>query len=382
MNRPLPVLPMDSPSAPSLPWPDLITELQSLGLRWIDPHGPGLSRAGGAGPSDHKAVTVARETVMVPIFTHAAGLSPYSAEVSADGSTAALRRGGEFVADLRFPRTPRFYALSTAEGVPYWKIARLHGDDVLATTVLQTCARYGRRETSCQFCAIGRSLASKSTIAEKDPGQLAEVAAAAVALDGVRHAVLTTGTPPTPDRGARVLSHAARAIKAAVALPIQGQCEPPDDFEWFARMADAGIDSLGMHLEAIGDDVRRRIMPGKAEVPVERYFAAFERAVAVFGRGQVSTYILAGLGDSREAILDACRVLVALGVYPFVVPFVPIAGTPLEHHPGPTPAFLNPLLTELAALLAGAGMASADIKAGCGRCGACSSLRAREATHA
>ena len=55
----------------------------------------------------------------------------------------------------------------------------------------------------------------------------------------------------------------------------------------------------------------------------------------VFGRGQVTTYLLAGLGDTREAILAMCERLIALGVYPFVVPFVPIAGTPLESHPAP-----------------------------------------------
>jgi radical SAM protein (TIGR04043 family) len=277
---------------------------------------------------------------------------------------------------------PRFYERSTADGVPYWKIARLHAGDVLATTVLQTCTRFGRRETSCQFCAIGQSLAAKATIAEKTPAQLAEVAAAAVALDGVKHAVLTTGTPSTPDRGARVLAEAARAIKAAVRLPIQAQCEPPADPAWFERMADAGVDSLGMHLEAVTEEVRRRIMPGKAEVPIHTYLRAFERAVAVFGRGQVSTYILAGLGDSSEAILAMCRTLVAMGVYPFVVPFVPIAGTPLERQPPPSASFLNPILAGLADLLAGSAMASGDIKAGCGRCGACSSLRAREAIHA
>ena len=59
-----------------------------------------------------------------------------------------------------------------------------------------------------------------------------------------------------------------------------------------------------------------------------RYFEAFEAAVAVFGHGQVSTYILAGLGDAQEAILATCQKLIALGVYPFVVPFVPISGTP------------------------------------------------------
>ena len=68
-------------------------------------------------------------------------------------------------------------------------------------------------------------------------------------------------------------------------------------------MKDAGIDALGMHLEAVTPEVRARIMPGKAQVPLDRYFEAFAAAVPVFGRGQVSTYILAGLGDTQEAIL-------------------------------------------------------------------------------
>ncbi|HTV23567.1 MAG TPA: hypothetical protein VMG12_32985, partial [Polyangiaceae bacterium] len=171
---------------------------------------------------------------------------------------------------------------------------------------------------------------------------------------------------------------AARAIRERVDIPIQAQCEPPADFAWFERLRAAGVDALGMHLEAVNESVRRRIMPGKAEVPVAYYFEAFERAVAVFGRGQVSTYLLAGLGDSAEELLAASDRLIALGVYPFVVPFVPIAHTPLEHHPAPDAAFLERVLDGVASSLARAGMSASDIKAGCGRCGACSSLRARE----
>ncbi len=59
------------------------------------------------------------------------------------------------------------------------------------------------------------------------------------------------------------------------------------------------------------------------------------RPCPVFGRGQVSTYILAGLGDAPEAILAMAERLVGMGVYPFVVPFVPISGTPLESHSAP-----------------------------------------------
>jgi biotin synthase-related radical SAM superfamily protein len=96
----------------------------------------------------------------------------------------------------------------------------------------------------------------------------------------------------------------------------------------------------------------------------------------------VSSYILAGLGDTREAILAMCERMIALGVYPFVVPFVPIAGTPLAEHPTPAPAFMATLLSDVSRLLAGSDLRSADVKAGCARCGACSSLKAREALHA
>ena len=357
----------------------LINELQSCGLRLADAKAGAQSRRGGAGPSDHKAVTVNGRTVMVPVHTAASHGSPYTARrQEADGS-AAIERDGLVVGRVSFPSQPRFYALQTFDGVPYSKIAVLHGRDVLATTVLQTCIRYQSRTKTCQFCAIGQSLAAGRTIAHKTPEQLAEVARAAVLLDGVTHMVMTTGTPNATDRGAAVLCDSAFAVKASVDLPIQAQCEPPDSDRWFERMRASGIDALGMHIEAVTPSVRARIMPGKAGVSLERYMAAFEAAVPVFGRGQVSTYILAGLGDTRDAILAMAADLIARGVYPFVVPFVPISGTPLEDHPPPAPGFMHDLLSPLAIMLKAAGLRSDAIKAGCGKCGACSALSTYEA---
>ncbi len=352
--------------------------MQSFGVRLADPGAGVESRRGGAGPSDHKAMTIDGMTVMVPVHTAPAATSPYLLDPPDAAGRSRIRRDGSEIGAVDFPRRPRFYDLATADGIPYWKIATLHGRDVLATTVLQSCVRYQSRTKTCQFCAIGQSLAAGRTIERKTPAQLAEVAKAAVALDGVTHMVMTTGTPPGKDRGAALLAESATAVKAAVDLPIQGQCEPPDDDAWFSRLKAAGIDTLGMHLEAVTPEVRRRIMPGKAQVPLDRYFSAFAAAVPVFGRGQVSTYILAGLGDTKDAILDMAERLVALGVYPFVVPFVPNSGTPLEHHPAPAPAFMRDLLEPLSRLLVRAGLVASDIKAGCGKCGACSALSTYE----
>lgn len=358
--------------------PELINELQTRGMRLVDPRAGHESRRGGAGPSDHKAVSFGDQTVMIPVHTAPAFDSPYLVEAPDAAGHSRITREGQEVARVRFPNRPKFYDLKTADGIPYNQIAVLHSRDVLATTVLQTCIRYESRKKTCQFCSIGQSLAAGRTIARKTPEQLAEVARAAVELDGVKHMVMTTGTPPGKDRGAAILSDSAKAVKSAVDLPIQAQCEPPEDDAWHRRMKDAGVDALGMHLEAVTPEVRAQIMPGKASVPLEKYFSSFEAAVKVFGRGQVSTYILVGLGDTAEAILSMSHRLVDLGVYPFVVPFVPISGTPLESHPAPRAEFMASVLEPLSRIVTQGGLKASDIKAGCGKCGACSALSTYE----
>jgi radical SAM protein (TIGR04043 family) len=351
----------------------LITELQSCGLRLVEEVGA-AGRRGGAGPSDHKAVTIDGTTVMVPIYTGAASQSPYTVQAPHGATAGVLYHQEQALTAIEFPHQPQFYSLTTADGIPYWKIALLHSRDVLATTALQTCRRYRDAATACQFCAIEQSLAADRTIARKTPAQLAEVAEAAVRLDGVTHMIMTTGTPNTSDRGAAYLTECAKAIKQRVNLPIQAQCEPPDDFAWFNRMQQAGVDSLGMHLEAVTPEVRQRIMPGKAEVPIAYYFQAFAAAVKVFGWGQVSTYLLAGLGDDLNTLVATCDRLVQLGVYPFVVPFVPIGGTPLANHAPPSSEFMFDLYHQVGTVLRRSGMTSQAIKAGCAKCGACSAL--------
>lgn len=354
----------------------LLTELQTHGIQLAQPEQLPLARKGGAGPSDHQAIVIDGQTLMIPVHTHSAQRSPFS--LDATSVTPRLTRNGIPVLDISFATRPRFYDLKTHDGIPYAHIATLHSTDVLATTVLQNCIRYDQPDTACQFCSIGQSLAAGNTIAHKTPQQLAEVAKAAVELDGVRHMVMTTGTPATHDRGATVLCDSVRAVKAAVNLPIQVQCEPPKDLHWLDELKKAGADALGLHLEVIHPDVRRRIMPSKSNITVDEYMRAFAHAVPLFGRGQVSTYILAGLGDTQEEILALCTRLIALGVYPFVVPFVPIAGTALEHHPAPDSDFMNGILEPLAQMLADGDLLSEKISAGCARCGACSSLKSYE----
>ncbi|WP_410585960.1 MSMEG_0568 family radical SAM protein [Amycolatopsis sp. lyj-23] len=328
-----------------------------------------VQRSKGAGPSDDGHLVVDGANATLPLNDD----SPYEVR---DGR---IHRG---TADLGLSVTPvarpRFYDLSTSDGIPYRKIALLHGKDVLATTVVQTCIRYVE-DQRCRFCTIEESLRSGSTVAAKTPQQLAEVAEAAVRLDGVRQMVLTTGTTAGPDRGARHLVRCVRAVLDAVpGLPIQVQIEPPGDLGILQELRDAGATSIGIHVESLDDDVRRRWMPGKSTVPLAEYEAAWAEAVRVFGRNRVSTYLLIGLGEDPDDLVAGAGRLIDAGVYPFVVPMRPMLGT-LARRDGataPSPRLVADVTGRVAALLRAARMTGADQGAGCAACGACGLLSA------
>ena len=349
--------------APVPPSIGLRSELAVCGVEVEAP----VRRRGGAGPSDDGHVLIGGIGTALPIVA----TSKYQIR---DGRL--LLDGADLGLDVQPVHRPAFYDLSTADGIPYEQLARLHGQDVLATTVVQTCIRYAE-DQRCRFCAIEESLAQRATTAVKTPAQLAEVAEAAVRLDGVRQMVMTTGTSAGRDRGARHLARCVRAVLDVVPhLPIQVQCEPPADLAAIGELATAGATSIGIHVESLDDEVRRRWMPGKATVPLSAYRAAWREAVRVFGRNRVSTYLLIGLGEDADELVTGAGELIELGVYPFVVPFRPLAGTlaSADGASAPSAALVTDVTSRVAALLRAAGLRGSDQRAGCAACGACSAL--------
>jgi radical SAM protein (TIGR04043 family) len=273
---------------------------------------------------------------------------------------------------------PRFYDLETADGIPYWKLALLHLDS-LASTVLQTCAYWGN-DDQCTFCGIGVSLESGRTIARKQPGQLAEVAVAAKELDGVVDVTLTTGSTRAPDRGGLYVGRCAQAVKEASGLPVEVQFEPPDDLDVIDRVHDMGADTIGIHVETFDPAVLERIAPAKARTGIEGYVRAWERAVACFGPGQVTTYVILGMGEDPELTIAGCKRAVDLGVYPFIVPLRPVAGSLMADWAPPDSGYVESVLRHVVPYLRGRGIGAGSALAGCSRCNACSPMAAFEQT--
>ena len=349
----------------------LIMDVQARGLRV---EADMERRSGGAGPTDAGMLWIEGYPVTAPTANATSSNSPYLLKAEDDGY--GIYRDEVRVASARAEQRPRFYDLTTADGIPYEKIALLHLDS-LASTVVQTCAYWGN-DDQCTFCGIGLSLESGRTIVKKTPAMLAEVAVAARDLDGAVDATLTTGSSRGVDRGARYVGRCGQAVKEASGLPVEVQFEPPLDLDVINEVGDMGIDSVGIHVETFDPQVLARVAPAKAASGIESYFAAWERAVKVFGEGQVSTYVILGMGEDPEITIQGARRAIDIGVYPFVVPLKPVAGSLMADWPSPSREYVEPIYRRIQAYMTLRGMNSGTAKAGCARCQACSGLKSLE----
>jgi radical SAM protein (TIGR04043 family) len=269
---------------------------------------------------------------------------------------------------------PKFYNEKTSDGTPMWKVALLHGTDCLATTVYQRCT-YWNTGKKCKFCGIELSLESQMTIPVKKPHQFREVVEAAVKENVCNHITLTTGTTEPPDRGSKLLIETVKEVKACREIPIHVQVEPPKSNLYLDMLANAGADTIGIHLESFDPAVLKKVCPGKAETKIKRYFETWKHSLELFGENQVSSFIIAGLGENDDNILKGAAKLAEMGVIPYLVPLRPLIDTEFENKSPPKPSRMISLYKRVAEILETYGVNPAKNKAGCVRCGCCSAIK-------
>lgn len=346
----------------------IITEIQSQGVRIQRKI---LQRKGGAGPAESGSLLIDGVAVSVPTSSPYVSSSPYSLKTRENHTL--LFKNDEDLIPVEVISRPRFYDQTTSDGVSCSKIALLHGKDCLATSVLQTCI-YWNSKRQCRFCGIELSLRNRQTIPLKTPDQLAEVTGKAKTLDSVQHVVLTAGTGRPQGDEISILTAAASAIKKTTDLPVHVQFLPPPDLNRLHDLKRSGVDTVGIHVESLDTKVLSRVAPVKASIGLKRYEEAWKGAVEVFGPNQVSSFLIAGLGEKPDSVVSGSEFLADLGVYPFVVPLRPIPGSLMEEALPPDPDVMKIIYEKVAGILVKKGLSAARSLAGCVRCGACSAL--------
>ncbi len=342
------------------------------------PESEASGRKGGAGP-------VGARYFILP-NGRPCGVPIRRGEMAARFGSAPLRSTGDpsvWLYDgniqLRTIPRPSFYDRTTEDGVPYGQVALLHGDTTLATTVYQAC-RYWDGGEQCKFCTIPTSYLSGDTPLEKQPDQIAEVVSVAESEGIITDVLLTTGTPhDSTEMGAERLIPIVKRIRESSDIPIGVQIEPPKDQRVIEKIAEAGANAIGLHIESADESVREEICPGKYDYgPLDLYRQSWESALKFFGRGNVSTFILQGLGERTETTLSLAEELAEMGVLPIVAPIRPATGSQLADYVPPYAGSLEQsveLYKEIGKILHRWNINPSETAAGCHLCGGCTPIQ-------
>ncbi|MFW9918835.1 MAG: radical SAM protein [Candidatus Thorarchaeota archaeon] len=340
------------------------------------PEGYSHGRKGGAGPVGGRYFYLPNgRPCGIPIRTEPTSTKFHS-------STLEHIEGDRWVYDSKYnllevPK-PDLYDHSTSDGVEYGKVALLHGDECLATTVVQSC-KYWASGEQCKFCTIPSSYLSGMTIREKTPSQIAEVVEGAEKTGAAKHVLLTTGTSEGDDMGIERMIEIAREIRMKSEIPIAVQFEPPLDHSYLQRLAEAGVNAVGIHIESADDRIRAEVCPGKHQHgPIDLYVKTWDAARKYFEPGDVTTFILYGLGEDRDITLRFCEDMAQRGILPIVTPIRPAPGSQLADF---TPSYVGNLdeaiefYKELGRTLFKYQLNPMKTSGGCSRCGACTPIQ-------
>ena len=287
-------------------------------------------RKGGTGRAGEIYIEIDGSYVNVPVTGDFVERSPYSL-VHEDDSYILLENG-EVICDVIL-HPPIYFEKRTKRGVK--KFARVHSASCFGTTIFHRCV-YWRRNEACKFCGI--ELALEYAVLRKDPEEVAEAAEKAHEMGRAGHVTLTTGTQASRPKEIELMTETIRAIKARVDLPIHIVIEAIENISLLEELS--GADTIDINIETFDPQVFRTVCPGKAAFDFEMYVENWKKAIEIFGRNQVSSWIVVGLGEDWNVTLKGMEKMVSLGVIPYLVPLRPLPNTPMSDAQPPEPGYL------------------------------------------
>ncbi len=127
-----------------------------------------------------------------------------------------------------------------------------------------------------------------------------------------------------------------KRIRKSSEVPISVSCQPlrRRDME---NLAEAGVQRIGIPLDAVTEEIFNRVKGAEIGGPYKwnSHFKALKEAVKIFGENNVTTHLIAGLGETEEDFVRMIQVCVDMGVYPALFAFTPLPGTVLSDNPPP-----------------------------------------------
>lgn len=294
--------------------------------------------------------------IAVSVSERFSEISPYRLEKREGGYVVAWEGGS--VPVKFFPRLP-------VTGTVVDKLAKYHSHDCITLWPSTNCC-YDRPGIKCKFCSL-----LPEADAPVDPDGLANGLRLLFEQVPHTHALNFSGaTYRNPDVMADYWIGLTEKLRAFYRGSISVEFAPPSDLGRLDEMKRAGVTNVIMNLEVADPALRARICPGKSRISYAHYYDAFDRAVSLFGRGQVSTVLIAGI-QPAEDIVRECEKLTKAGVFPTIMPFRPFDDSALADQPMCDPDEYLQMSERLGEMLRAERLDPSAMQ-GCTKCGGCS----------
>jgi len=127
-----------------------------------------------------------------------------------------------------------------------------------------------------------------------------------------------------------------KEIKKGSALSFSVSCQPKTKAD-IEQLAASGVDRLGIAVDAASEKLFNKVkgLDVGGSYCWDTIFRRLEEALAVFGKGNVSTHLIVGLGETEKEAAEFLQRCVDLGVLPALFAFTAVRGTALEAKPPP-----------------------------------------------
>jgi len=348
----------------------LKVELLCSGLRLADNLKPSGYRASKrASLSEGRCLNLYWEGTKIPVNVAVHEEFIRNSPFEYDHSKKQIQKNGIPVIEAHLIEDPDWLLDTLPDGTRMADIFQLHASNAIATSLVNYC-HFKDDGNGCKYCA----LESVGGVVKKDPAQ---IAAAVKHLEdkglNFMELNLNAGTLPGVDRSAELYMEVINAVRKVSNIPIAAQICPPEELIYIQRLKEAGLTTISFNLEIFDENSRREICPGKSKVSVAHYLEALKYATGVFGRGQVSSWLIAGL-EPKETTIEGVRAVAATGAIPFVTVFRPLIGTELSSK-------LPPAVEDVIEIFRAVGQAvrenridPGESECGCVNCGCCSAL--------
>ena len=157
----------------------------------------------------------------------------------------------------------------------------------------------------CAFCSLG----GKKGTASLEPEKASEMILNAWSKGEIESAAITSGVMSSSSETAEKMAEVVKRVRKDASLPLG--VEPYlEDIAQVQELHSAGADEMKINIHSWNREIFRKICPGW---DFDRTLEMVEEACAVFGKGNVSSNILFGLGESDQDIVGGIEHLASLG---------------------------------------------------------------------